>query len=94
MCPKTGMPAHPCTWELQQACAYSSEYLHPDLAQGPTQPFSRVEPLFLGKLPGVPDRGHLGMSSIRVLAIPQPDQPRGHSQGARSSDTDAHTVPL
>lgn len=52
MCPKTNMPAHHSTWELQQACVYSSEYLYPDLAQGPAQPFSRVELPSLGKLSG------------------------------------------
>lgn len=29
MCPKTDMPALHSTWELQQACAYSSECLYP-----------------------------------------------------------------
>lgn len=71
MCPKTDMPAHRSTWELQQACAYSSEYLYPDSAQGPAQPFSRVELPSLGKLSGGQAwQRASGRSSIRVPPPP------------------------
>lgn len=39
MCPKTDMPAHHSTWELQQACAYSSESLYPTALQQSRIPF-------------------------------------------------------
>lgn len=52
MYPETDMLAHHSTWELQQACACSSECPSPGLAQGPAQPFGSVELPSLVKLSG------------------------------------------